>query len=794
MARPPTSPRDEGFLPLHSNMNEPCRQPANDEHIINIPLAPITTNVSTSSRREGQTLADYPPSHTVVKDVPTDNMFRGRRRTIHESALLEEEGALTTMGRFYDKILHFSIITRYLVYIVPLGLCFLVPLLVSIFAAPNATIGGVRMLWFFTWLEIVWCSLWVSKLVSKAIPMVFQTLVGGVNSAVKKYSLVLKALELQLSFVGWAVASLCSFLPLMTRNRDLPPDRAGHIQDWQSRLNKVLMSCLVSSIIWLAEKLIIQIVSVDYHRRQFAQRIQTNKENVRLLASLLEVSRSLFPDFSEFAEEDYLIHAYLEIPGVKKISGSATPMRQFLGNVHFVQEKVVSVLGDIAHEVTGNKSVLNPTSCYALTVNALHRKKSAEALAKRIWMSFVPEGNYALTLADLKEVMGPELEAQAEECFRSFDRDDNGDVSLDEMILHTVQLHRERRDVAKSMQDVDNAISALDNVLSFVAFVIMVLIFVVAQQSSVGTTLAGAGTVLISLSFVFAITAQEVLGSCIFLFVKHPYDVGDRVDIDDQKFTVEHISLLYTVFKRVDTNKTTQIPNNILNIKTIENITRSKYIQEQLTVAVHYDTTVEDIQKLKHELLIFARENSRDFQPELEIEVVSINNLDKLSLRIDIKYRETITELLMIQRRNRFILAMVAIMKRIPIYAPGVGDPAVGEQGKPMYTVAISDEIARENMIKAAAEKLTKRWDYRDDSHDDDGVLGKSPASNTEAGHHVPSLFVDEFTPDAGDGNSTSSRREELEEVRGLLNRNPTQGRRKPAQTRPPNIGYHPQW
>jgi hypothetical protein len=86
-----------------------------------------------------------------------------------------------------------------------------------------------------------------------------------------------------------------------------------------------------------------------------------------------------------------------------------------------------------------------------------------------------------------------------------------------------------------------------------------------------------------------------------------------------------------------------------------------------------YDTTVEDIQKLKHELLIFIRENSRDFQPELEVEVVGINALDKLSLRIDFKYRETITEILTLQRRNRFILAMVAIMKRIPIYAPGAG-------------------------------------------------------------------------------------------------------------------------
>lgn len=55
----------------------------------------------------------------------------------------------------------------------------------------------------------------------------------------------------------------------------------------------------------------------------------------------------------------------------------------------------------------------------------------------------------------------------------------------------------------------DNAISALDSVLSFMVFIITVLVFVVAQQSSVGTTLAGAGTVLISLSFVFAVRLKN---------------------------------------------------------------------------------------------------------------------------------------------------------------------------------------------------------------------------------------------------------------------------------------------
>lgn len=86
------------------------------------------------------------------------------------------------------------------------------------------------------------------------------------------------------------------------------------------------------------------------------------------------------------------------------------------------------------------------------------------------------------------------------------------------------------------------------------------------------TTLATAGTTLLSLSFVFSVTAQEILGSCVFLFVKHPLDVGDTIYLNGSsqsatpdQLIVEHTSLLYTVFKRVNSARMVQIPNNILN-------------------------------------------------------------------------------------------------------------------------------------------------------------------------------------------------------------------------------------
>lgn len=133
----------------------------------------------------------------------------------------DEEGSLTRMGIIYNKILNFSVVTRYFLYVLPLATLIAIPIIIGATAAQNATMGGVRIVWIFSWVECVWLSLWVSKLVAKALPSIFQFLCGIVSSGTRKYALVIKRLEIYLSLSGWALASLATFVPVstgMTRN------------------------------------------------------------------------------------------------------------------------------------------------------------------------------------------------------------------------------------------------------------------------------------------------------------------------------------------------------------------------------------------------------------------------------------------------------------------------------------------------------------------------------------------------------------------------------------------------
>jgi small-conductance mechanosensitive channel len=751
---------------------------------------------------------------------------------------------VTTMGKIYDKIFGFSIVTRYFLYVLPVGLLIAVPIIVGV-AIQNSRadrrppiLAGVSLIWFFTWVEVVWLSLWVSKLFAHFLPHIFQIFAGVVSSGVRKYSTVIRKLEIPLSLVGWAVTSLATFIPLMTLNPyqqrlwvewnadGQKGTNPTDTQAWQSIVQKILGAAVAASLILLGEKFIVQMISINYHRKQFNAKIMESKRHVYILELLYDASRSLFPAYChEFAEEDYIIADQLQISALggrnrgHKRTGSRTPLR-LIQNVGRIGDKVTSAFGNVAHEITG-KEVFNPNSSHSIVVEALEKKVTSEALARRIWMSLVLDGREALHSEDITDVLGIERREEAEEAFWTLDRDGNGDVSLDEMILTVTEWGRERKAIANSMVDVAQAIRVLDRLLMVVVFVAIVFVFVAFLNANFTTTLATTGTALLSLSFVFSVTAQEILGSCIFLFVKHPFDIGDRIDIGADQYVVEHMSLLFTVFRRISGPKTGQLnqyPNIVLNTLALENVSRSKAMTEQITLDVQWNTTFEDIQILKNELKKFVtdKDNSRDFQPDLEVEVLGTTDLNKLQLRVEIKHKSNwANENLRATRRSKFMCALVAALRAVPLNAPAGGTDAAGTAANPNFSVAISEEEAKEHAAASAAAKQAARLVPVKKIEEAKEAAANDADGNTRLGMAGLSFqdgkVIDELTSrdPASDpardelwetgrddsstlGGHSSPDPQDLEAVRGVLRRESTRGKRKPSDTAGRNSNDHP--
>lgn len=483
------SSRSSGFVPLGPDTSTGIAD--ND-----IPLTTVRSNVSTGVRHanlsgdpdptEAQNPAEKSGHHLHLRPA-------GRRRKTEEQGLDDstrlapEETRLNAMGRLYAKIVGFSFVTRYLVYVVPIAILLAVPLVLlpvtgnkdNIFVGsfrPNGSnelIQGPTLFTLFLWIEISWVSLWAAKIVAWLLPHIFMFFCGIVSKGVRKYATVLSNLSIPLSLFFWALATWLAlrnlFLPAL--NRRVP---------WVVTIELVFGALFVSSAVLLAEKALVQLIGVSYHQRSFANRIKASKREVYLLGVLFDASRTLFPMYCrEFAQEDYVINDSIQMilarKARRKNAAAAAPMK-IIGDVGRLGDKVTSAFGNIAHEITG-KQVFNPNSAHSVVVEALEKRRPSEALARRIWMSFVLEGRDSLSLEDFQEVLGPAYREEAEEAFHAIDSDANGDVSLDEMVRKVAEIGKERKAITEGMKDIGQALRVFDKVLLFVVLLIVIFIF-----------------------------------------------------------------------------------------------------------------------------------------------------------------------------------------------------------------------------------------------------------------------------------------------------------------------------
>lgn len=359
-----------------------------------IQLTPVKSNASNTGHRKAEmphpTSFDSASVHENEKSG--HHGHRGRRRKDGETQLSrsntgDEATSLNAMGRLYNKIIGFSVVTRYLVYVVPVGLLLAIPLIVlsAIGEKNGLAVGkfkggsndgkpGPPLFKIFLWIEIMWLSLWVAKVVAWFLPAIFMFFTGVVSKGTRKYATVLGNLILPFSFFFWALASYVTF-----KNLYRDEDRSATFVPWCQTMGRVLGALFVSSAVFLGEKAIVQLIGISYHQRSFANRIKASKREVHLLGLLYDASRTLFPmHCPEFADEDYIINDSIEmmLRGKKghKRAGSATPMK-LIGEVGRIGDKVTSVFGNIASEITG-KSVFNPNSAHSIVLEALEKNRS----------------------------------------------------------------------------------------------------------------------------------------------------------------------------------------------------------------------------------------------------------------------------------------------------------------------------------------------------------------------------------------------------------------------------------
>ncbi|KAK3485595.1 hypothetical protein B0T13DRAFT_515853 [Neurospora crassa] len=456
----------------------------------------------------------------------------------------------------------------------------------------------------------------------------------------KKWRDIGRQLEFPTACFIWLLVVVVTYNPILKDHRiDQGEDARDKDSAWISIVYKIILAFFILATLNFAEKILIQ-----------------------WIASSLSPP-DLFPSHSGKFEGDS--------------SGMRTPMRAMKTNARQAWNKVGNAANRFAGDITGRR-ILKGNHPRKVVMELLRSTNSSYTLARVFY-----RGSRGLLC--------------------HFDKDFNGDISMEELEMVCSEIHLEKKAIAASLKDLDSVIKKLDKVFMFIIIVIVIIVFISIISNSAAAALTSTGTVILGLSWLLQATAQEFLQSILFVFVKHPFDVGDRVTIygntgslmrGDDYYVLE-VSLLYTEFKKMEGH-----------------VSRSG---DPVNLTLRFGTTEAQIEELKARMLDFCIKNQRDYAPRIISEVRTIDEVYSINMNIIFFHKSNFqNELLRLTRHNKFPVAILSLANPVKTDRNNSKQPPQHQFSPPPPSSSPSDFLRRRHRADSRATVVESGVDFQD--------------------------------------------------------------------------------
>ncbi|KAF9307351.1 hypothetical protein BGZ74_005791 [Mortierella antarctica] len=517
---------------------------------------------------------------------------------------------------------------------------------------------------FFTWLAFMWCIICITNWGVDIIPVVivrFTSVFSGVKlETIKSRLLIFVATKKYIKWLFAACWATGSFAFLAHVVHPLVDN-----QYWRTIIVKVLAALIAGSGLVLVEKVLLQIISKNFHQTAYADRIKENKYALAVLDKLgtsKKVAKKTRPTHSRnnTAENaDYMT----PFPGYRSRQQSRSPSMENSETIHLTEANTSANNSPLPtpteHGVKSSrhssmlprraqrdskgakndifKGVSRTLQGIAMADSTpakdINSTDNAKRLAKTLFYNLQGNGD-ELVVDDFYPYF--EAEEEAREAFAIFDKDGNGDISKREMKEKIFYIYKERKDLHTSLRDLSQAVGKLDIIFLTIVTVVWLLIILSIFGTSVVQNMLSIGSFLVALSFVFGNSLKTLFENIIFLFITHPYDSGDLCNIDGTDMYVREVGLNSTMFVTWD-GKRMYYPNNVLSQKPIHNVRRSPNMSEKITLNVDCYTPQAKIFELRARMRDFLARESKEFLPDMEIQIQEMDAKLKISMVIEHK-------------------------------------------------------------------------------------------------------------------------------------------------------------
>ncbi|KAH9686869.1 Mechanosensitive ion channel protein [Citrus sinensis] len=200
-----------------------------------------------------------------------------------------------------------------------------------------------------------------------------------------------------------------------------------------------------------------------------------------------------------------------------------------------------------------------------------------------------------------------------------------------------VRAYFERKSLAHSLNDTKTAVQQLHKLASAVVIVVIIVVSLLVMELATTKVVFFVLTQLVLVGFMFQNTCKMVFESIVFIFVMHPFDIGDRCVIDGVQMVVEEMNILTTVFLRYDMEKI-YYPNAVLLTKPISNFYRSPEMSDNVNFTIDMSTSMETIIALKKAIQVYVESKPNYWNPKHSVIVKEIAELNKLKMCLSVQH------------------------------------------------------------------------------------------------------------------------------------------------------------
>ncbi len=525
---PPSRPQLHVQLPSYENTG-PVNEKADPAHLVPGSSALSPTDSREVANRLNDDLELLRAERVAVASSQEHDSSRPRSRSRSHQEPVEDAfntvspappvvstpQKKTWLTKFWVWLKKFPRVLRYILYAIPAAIVILIPTFLDIFAyhgdsKPVGGDGGVSLLWFGIWLEIVWLTFWAARIITSIMPFMVAFVADTVGSSNhKKWRDIGRQLEVPTALFLWQLAVLVSYNPILQGHRDRTDDDDDDDGDlpnvpWIGIVYKVVIALFTLATLNFAEKILIQWIAASFHLRTYSHRIRDNQMQIGFLVALYTYAKARM--------EDQDATLWDSSATAVNSSGSRASMKVLQNNARYAFSKVGIAANRMAGDFTGRKFGKGNQS-RRVVVELLRSTPGSYTLARAFFRTFVEPQHSTITLEDIRPVFPSQEEAEA--CFGVFDRDLNGDISMDELEMACNEIHLEKKAIAASLRDLDSVIKKLDEVFMFIIGLIVIIVFISTISNSAAAALTSTGTVILGLSWLLQATAQEFLQVCL---------------------------------------------------------------------------------------------------------------------------------------------------------------------------------------------------------------------------------------------------------------------------------------